>query len=263
MAVGVKTNNPGNLTVTGPNSILYPGQTGVYQANGLNYAVFPDPQTGANALLNYLGNNVGQTPDLLTTPSQLAGYYLNGDPDSIQPTAANPNPSSWLTTITKALGIGANDQIPAGSNNVIAGAIQKAEGNTALGNLFSSPLPGSSVVDSIGSSVSNLASNIVSGAETALGIGSGPTLGDILGMTNSSGSKLNNPAALGSSGTNSSTTSSNGILSFISNLFSLNTGERVIAVIVGGGLILITITILIAENKTVQQTVSKVAAVAA
>lgn len=253
MSIGQKTNNPGNLTVPNSSSIIYPGQTGVYSSGGLNYATFPDPQTGASALTGYINDNVGSSPNLLNTPSQLAGYYLNGNPDSVQPTANNPHPSGWLSTLTNALGIGANDPIPSGSTSVIANAIQIAEGNASLGQLFS--LPGSSNADSIGNGTISLPNINIPGTNISAA--------GLTGTSTNTGDPVSSAAVAAVNAANASFNPFSQFFTFLTNLFSLNTGERAIAVLIGGGLILITITVLIAENKTVQQTVSKVAAVAA
>lgn len=252
MAVGVNTNNPGNLTVSSPNSLIYPGQTGVYSANGLNYAKFATPQDGANALATYLNNNVGtDSANSLSTPNELASYYLNGSFDGLKSTSANPNASNWAATISKALGIGPNDKIPAGSTSTIAGAIQMAEGNQALGKL-NYGLPGQSISDTGDNSFLTALNTFGDGVAHFLGI---PTLED---KASSQGGQA---APTGQSPNNGDQAKDpiSAFLDFLTNLFSINTGERVTAIIIGSGLVLVALTILISENKTVQQVAARVA----
>lgn len=138
MPLGVTLNNPGNLTVTGPNSYVYAGQTGVQSANGLFYAVFASAQDGANALITWLQNNIGSNDATsLTTPSELTSYYLNGSFGPLTNTANNPNANNYLTSLEQSTGLGPNGSLTSVPINTIAAGIQKAEGNMGLGNLFS------------------------------------------------------------------------------------------------------------------------------
>ncbi len=274
MALGVTTNNPGNLTVNGPNSFLYTGQTGVTFANNLYYAKFPDAQTGANALTEYLTSNIGTNNDTsLTTPTQLANYYLNG-PNSnggnldapVQGTAANPYGANWLNTVLQYAGLQPNSQIKSSDIPNIAKGIQAAEGNNALGGLAYN-LPGQSTSDNVGGvasilpvSVTNLlGSGIQAEQDLSKSIkdtiqAAGQAIGIDIAGTGSNAGTTNSNANVKASQVNSSGVTSpsvvTDIISWLGNLFSINTGERLVAVIVGGGLILIAITILISGNKT-------------
>src|ERR1700761_1824329 len=137
MALGVTLNNPGNLTVNSSGQILYPGQTGTYNANGLIYAVFGSPQAGGAALVNYIQNNIG-TDDAtsLTTPQELASYYLNGSYGPLQSSSANPYANNWLSAVDNFIGASPNSPITNYSPQSIAQGIEIAEGNGALGNVF-------------------------------------------------------------------------------------------------------------------------------
>ena len=162
-AIGVRGNNPGDLTVTGPNSYLYDGQTGVYSSpNGLYYPTFGTPQAGGSALDTYINNNVGTDPNSsLTTPSEFASYYLNGSYGPLTSTTNNPHAQSWLSSFLSVIGIGANGNLASVPTATIAQGIQKAEGTTSLGtNIF-----GGSV--SNGQSLGNVGDGgILGGAET-------------------------------------------------------------------------------------------------
>lgn len=170
MALGVADNNPGNLTVTGPNSFAYAGQTGVQSANGLFYAVFGTAQAGAAALITWLQNNIGSNDSTsLTTPSELASYYLNGSFGPLQNTSANPAAGNYLSSLENSTGLGANGQLTSVPINSIAAGIQKAEGNMALGNLFGTPgtVSGSTAANSGGviGSLEQSGANLVSGVQ--------------------------------------------------------------------------------------------------
>lgn len=125
--IGVQNDNPGNLTVFGPNSFLYAGQTGVSSANGLYYAVFPDAQTGWNALVNYVSTHINNGWNTL---GGFVSHYL-GNPN-LAPSAANPFPSQYLQTVSQTSGIGANANITSANAVAIAQGIAKAEGTSSL-----------------------------------------------------------------------------------------------------------------------------------
>lgn len=134
--IGLTYNNPGNLTVTGPNSILYNGQTGVYSSpNGLFYAIFKDFQSGSAALDTYISNNIGTDPNTSeSTIGQFLGYFLNGNNNAVENTTANPNSLGYLKGVEKATGLSGDQQFtttevhnPAFINS-IAQAITTQEG---------------------------------------------------------------------------------------------------------------------------------------
>lgn len=127
MPVGSRINNPGNLTVTGPNSFLYAGQTGVYSANGLYYAQFGTAQAGADALTSYIQRHVNNGWNTL---SRFTGGYLNGTPGSLGATSANPWPRNYLATLQGATGLGPNDPISSSLFDELAIGITKAEGTS-------------------------------------------------------------------------------------------------------------------------------------
>ena len=138
--IGVTYNNPGNLTVNGPNSFLYAGQTGVYPSpNGFYYATFPDPQTGSAALNTYVQNNIGTDPNTSeSTLGQALAYFLNGSQNGIQNTAANPNAVGYANGVAAATGIGLNTPFTSQDVNnpslinSISAAIAQQEGTSSV-----------------------------------------------------------------------------------------------------------------------------------
>lgn len=123
-------NNPGDLTVLGPNDFEFTGQTGVYSSpNGLFYPQFSTPQYGYNALMEWLQNNVGTDPaSSVTNLNELTGYYLNGNYSGVVATANNPYPQSWLNTVANASGLSPFQDISSSDLPSIATGIMKAEG---------------------------------------------------------------------------------------------------------------------------------------
>jgi len=129
-------NNPGDLTVSRNNQNLYSteGQTGVYSSpNGLFYPVFATAQDGWNALVDWIQSNIGSNDaNSITTPSELASYYLNGSFGPLQSTSLNPAANSWLQSLLSGLGISnPNAQLSQFSPTQIANAISKAEGTAS------------------------------------------------------------------------------------------------------------------------------------
>jgi|SRR5579859_1705589 len=134
--IGVTYNNPGNLTVAP--GVSYAGQTGVYHSpNGLNYAIFGSPQAGSAALDTYIANNIGTNPNTSeSTIGQLLGFFLNGDNNGISNTSANPNAIGYVNAVSRATGLGLNDQFTSsqisdpGFIDRIAQAISTQEGTS-------------------------------------------------------------------------------------------------------------------------------------
>jgi hypothetical protein len=102
------------------------------------------------------------------------------------------------------------------------------------------------------------------GTTTGIGAKNIPNLTNALSLDNifggnpsgtSSSPAASTAPATGSTGT---TSSGNSIVTFLQNLFSINTAERSTAVVLGTILALIAITILIMQNRTVQQVSSQV-----
>lgn len=127
-------NNPGDLTVSRSNPNLYAtsGQTGVYASpNGLSYPIFVNVQDGWNALIEWIQSNVGSNPNnSLTTPSELASYYLNGTFGPLVSNPLNPYPQTWLRSLESALGISGQDNASLSqfTPQQIGTAIEHAEG---------------------------------------------------------------------------------------------------------------------------------------
>lgn len=138
--IGLNTNNPGNLTVNGPGSFLYPGQTGVYSSgNGFNYASFGTPQAGSNALIGWLQNNLGTNPQTsLSNVGDTLGYYLNSGFNGVQNTPANPNAVGYAAGVASSLGMGLSDNFTATQLqdpnflNQLGAAISKQEGTSSV-----------------------------------------------------------------------------------------------------------------------------------
>lgn len=123
-------NNPGDLTVLGLGDYEYEGQTGVYASpNGLFYPQFQSPQSGYNAILDWLNNNVGSNPATsITNLNELTSYYLNGNYAGVVATANNPYPQSWLNSVANASGLSPTQQITTADYPAIATGIMQAEG---------------------------------------------------------------------------------------------------------------------------------------
>lgn len=231
MTLGVSLNNPGNLTVNGPNSFLYSGQSGVHSANGLYYAVFPDAQTGASALTSYITRNAGNYSSL----SSFGNTYSGGD-------------SNWINNVANYLGVSPSASPSSLNVNQFAAAITNAEGNNGVGNVFG------------GGSTSNGLSAAFDPNNNTVYTGpiSQSSIDKLIGVGESvTGSQSNTTDAL-TGLTSLSNTISNAVKTSAS-LFQLNTWERAAFIILGIGLVVIAVTVLIVENKTVQQAATKVA----
>jgi len=129
-AIGLSLNNPGDLTVNGPNSFLYPGQSGVTphtfkSGHTLYFASFPDPTTGFNALVNSIAGRIGRGFNTVTT---LVHQFL-GTPTS---NVDNPHVDNYITTVAATAGVGANDQLTTAQAQQIALGIAKAEGTSSI-----------------------------------------------------------------------------------------------------------------------------------
>lgn len=233
MPIGVITNNPGNLTTFGPNSFIYPGQTGNYSANGLTYAVFPDAHTGASALTDYLNRNTGNYSSL----SDFGKAYSGGDPN-------------WTTNVATSLGVSTSTPPNTINVNSLGAAIQNAEGNNGLGNLFNTgsgnsgdPYAVQTASGPIGGPGANASQTVGSSPGTVAGSSTGGSGDQTTALTG-----LDNLAAVGQK-----------FLSF----FTIQNWERGAFVFLGIALALIAVAVLIFENKTVQETTARVAKVAA
>lgn len=118
-----RNNNPGNLTVNRPGQILYPGQTGTMSANGLTYAVFPNAQSGFNALVDYIRRH---TQNGSTTIGSFISHYL-GTP-GLTADAANANPRGYAGTVARAVGGDLNSIITPSNYIQVARGIAQGEG---------------------------------------------------------------------------------------------------------------------------------------
>lgn len=121
MPIGVGANNPGDLTVFGPGSILYPGQTGTIAGNGFNYATFPDQASGIAALENYITRHVANG---WNTVSKFVYGFLG----TSSANAANPHPQAYLSAFEKATGLGANSPLSSSQAALVAKGIAAGEG---------------------------------------------------------------------------------------------------------------------------------------
>jgi len=144
LSVGARPgmNNPGDLTVSRSNPNLYAddGQTSVYNSpNGLSYPVFATVADGWNALVEWIQSNIGSNDATsITTPSELASYYLNGSFGPLTSNALNPHAQNWLSSFLKALGISnPNAQLSQFKPSQIATAISVAEGTSGTFGSFS------------------------------------------------------------------------------------------------------------------------------
>jgi hypothetical protein len=127
--VGVTYNNPGNLTVGGPSSFLYGGQTGVYSSpNGLYYAEFGSPQAGYNALTNYISTHVANG---WTTLSQFVNNFVNG-PNSSGAWLNTASGQNYVAAVSNARGVSPNGSLVGVDPNLIAKGISQGEGTSSL-----------------------------------------------------------------------------------------------------------------------------------
>lgn len=118
--------NPGDLTVFGPQSFLYPGQTGVFASpNGLYYAQFPDAQTGTNALVDYVQRHVSNG---WTNLNQFVFGYLG----TSTPNSANPAPQAYLNRVAQGSGIAAGGSLIGQDPLSIARGIATGEGTLSV-----------------------------------------------------------------------------------------------------------------------------------
>lgn len=129
-AIGLSINNPGDLTVNGPNSFLYAGQNGVTShtfASGhtLYFANFPDPTTGWNALVNSVAGRINRGFNTVTT---LVHQFLGTPVSNVD----NPHVGNYIAQVASTAGVGANDQLTSGQAQQIALGIAKAEGTSAI-----------------------------------------------------------------------------------------------------------------------------------
>lgn len=276
MSLGVTYNNPGDLTVSSSNPNLYSseGQTGVYNSpNGLSYPTFGSVSSGYSALGDWLTSNVGTNDATsLTTPSELASYYLNGSYGGLSNTANNPAANNWLTAFDNFLGASPNSQLSGYSTNQLEGAIATAEGT--VGGLGLPGLNGITAAPA-GMTVAPTGNNtIVNGAESWLG-------NEWSALTGGTGNLLNfNPIAAGevaggstvAAATAGGPSSATGILAplvaafntFVSGFESgiQNAFARGGFAIVGILLLAAGIFILASNSKTVQSGVRAAASVA-
>ena len=222
-SIGVRYNNPGNLTVSNERmGLVYPGQTGIYNSpNGLHYATFGSPEAGSNALVDYLGRNaIGKTLN------QFGNYYLNGSKSGGTPpsTINNPFPASWMSAVAAASGLGGNSVISAGDLPNIAAGVAKAEGASSVFHFGT----GKSVSSILGDgSVDGMLNNIVNGS-VALG-----------GATTSASAAGDAP--------------SGNILDMIAALFDYHTWARVGITAIGVILIGMALFFLMESSPTVQK----------
>lgn len=122
-----------------------------------------------------------------------------------------------------------------------------SRGNTVLGGLLTE-LGGNATSPGLGQEILN---------------GLTGNKGDIIGQAIGGGSNFGN--SLGSIATtvNNVSISAQHAVNEVSNIFSINTAQRATAVIVGSILALLAVSILIAENKTVQEVVTRTGKAAA
>lgn len=124
-AYGVSLNNPGDLTVFGPGSILYPGQSGTWSGPTFTYASFPDPTTGWNALVNYIQRHINSG---WTTLAQFVNNF-GGFKGNLSPGTPGGN---YLAAVSQFSGIAPNAVINPSEANAIAIGIAHGEGTTSL-----------------------------------------------------------------------------------------------------------------------------------
>jgi len=117
MGVGEKTNNPGNLLA----GVKWQGVTGVYSANGLNYAVFDTPQHGVDALVTDIKSAIGKG---FNTLASFVYHYLGTSTDNRD----NPNVANYLKTVERSTGLSASSKLSPDMAATIAEGISKAEG---------------------------------------------------------------------------------------------------------------------------------------
>lgn len=178
MPIGITLLNPGDLTVNKPGQILYPGQTGTGQGNGLTYAQFPTADAGENALVDYVTRHIASG---WTTLSQFVYGFLGTSSNN----AANPHVQNYLNTVSQTTGIAPNATITSSEATAIAAGISKAEGTSSAFNFGA----GASTVGGNSSPVNsnplvtgwdNLqtgASNLISGSGVSVGTALGGSLG--------------------------------------------------------------------------------------
>jgi hypothetical protein len=242
MTIGGRYNNWGDLTVgsAGNNRILYPGQTGTVNGNGLSYATFGTPDAGMNALVDYIKRHISQG---WTTLDKLVFGYLGTSTANKD----NPYPQSYLRTVAATAGLSPNSPISAANAQAIAMGISKAEGSSS--QLQSSGWGG------FGDGVTTPQNTFIN-SDGSVGIDSAAghhALAD--GTTIGADGSLNTPQALPdvASGLTS------GIQSFLDKISSATMIERVVFVILGLLLVAAAIFTLAGGNKTVQSIVTTAA----
>lgn len=249
--IGVTYNNPGNLTVGGPNSYLYQGQSGVYNSsNGLSYAEFPDASTGTNALEQYISDNIGTNSNLLQNVQQFVGYFLNGNTSSVDNTPANPYAANYLQQVESAVGLGGSTNFTQSQVNspsfiqALAGAVSKSEGTSSV----FAPSSGSGFLSTIANDAVALNNSVLQG----------------MGVNPASGAVSTNSAAglVGSAASSVASAASGPVASveawFNGMIKSFEGGiegflERGAFGIIGLILLAAGIVYLVSTNKTVQQ----------
>ena len=90
-----RSNNPGNL--------MYAGQPGATGADAQGFAIFPDYQTGLNALNNQIALDASRG----MTIQQFAHSYA--------PAAGGNNPTSYAAQLASASGLSVNDPLSSAS----------------------------------------------------------------------------------------------------------------------------------------------------
>jgi hypothetical protein len=181
MPIGITLNNPGDLTVLKPGQLLYPGQSGTGQGNGLTYAQFPTADAGENALVDYVTRHIASG---WTTLSQFVYGFLGTSTNN----AANPHVQNYLNTVSQATGIAPNAVITSSEASAIAAGISKAEGTSSAFNFGagastvggnSSPVNSNPLVtgwDNLETGTSNLINGSGAGIGGALGASLGATI---------------------------------------------------------------------------------------
>lgn len=248
MALQDNTNNPGNLEATRAGAINYPGQTGTYSANGVNYAVFPDASTGYNALVDYIQRHVASG---WSTVQQFVYGYLG----TSTPNQANPYPANYLSTVENTSGISG----AIGTNyNALAQGIVRAEGNSP-----------------VSTNVSGAPAGPLASAESALSAAINSTPGGFLigstaGALNGAGNLFTNNvmkgtqcianpglpgcgAAISSTPGGSLIAGTAGAMSGASSLLKGLTIQKIALTVLGVAIIIAALVLLGSQNKTIQQ----------
>lgn len=292
VSVGARpnVNNPGDITVTGPNATnVYQGQTGVLPVTGPDgtiryFPTFDTPQDGTAALDQYLAANIGSNNTTsLTTPTQLANYFLSGPnanggnlDNPITPTTANPGAINWLNQVESATGLGPNGQLSSVSLSSIAQGVSAGEGTISVYVPTASATQNTSDTSGSLGGVSSILTAPAANATASATVGTGangslvPSQGAIAtddpGLFATLPANVKSGASPVAAGTNSgvaapSTTVTdvvNGAVKWFEGIFSAATAERFSAAFIGIGFIIVAVIAFVLSTNAGQQAVKSV-----